>query len=294
MRGSGPRPTRLASRTAGVCGATRHSGRECLHNRGALVPTIKNKGLNMKIRHLLSIAALSLTAGIASAETLKVGSTPTGVPFTFLDIGKNEITGMMVDVVNAIGAHAGFEADVQSTDWASLIPALNSGRIDMIAAAMSITEERKEIVDFSDPVFPYTEGLVVRADDATAYSAALTETAGKVIGVQQGTSFHKALEAREGIGELKVYENIADIMRDVELGRIVAGVADFPIMAYQIGEGKFPGLKLAEGYEPQISAPLGLAISKGQPELLARINQGLATIRENGEMDALATKWNLD
>ncbi|MBJ2152844.1 ABC transporter substrate-binding protein [Paracoccus sp. IB05] len=252
----------------------------------------------MKIRHFLTVAALSLTAGLApafvAAETIKVGSTPTGVPFTFLDVEKNEITGMMVDVVDAIGKHAGFEADVQSTDWASLIPALNSGRIDMIAAAMSITDERKEVVNFSDPVFPYAEGLVVRADDATVYSQSLTETAGKVIGVQQGTSFHKALEAMEGIGEIKVYENIADIMRDVELGRIVAGVADQPIMAYQIGQGKFPDLKMAEGYEPQISLPLGLAISKDNPELLERVNKGLATIRENGELDALAIKWNLN
>lgn len=248
----------------------------------------------MKIRNLLTAAVLCLSAGVASAETLKVGSTPTGVPFTFLDVSTNKITGMMVDVVDAIGKHAGFDAEVQSTDWASLIPALNSGRIDMIAAAMSITEARKEVVDFSDPVFPYTEGVIVRADDTTVYSSSLIETAGKTIGVQQGTSFHKALEAMEGIGELKVYENIADIMRDVELGRITIGVADRPILAYQIGQGKFPGLKMAEGYVSQISAPLGLAIAKGHPELLARINAGLATIRENGELDALVAKWNLN
>ncbi|NDW06583.1 transporter substrate-binding domain-containing protein [Jiella sp. 40Bstr34] len=248
----------------------------------------------MKIRYLVAAAVFALTAGTAQAETLKVGSTATGIPFTFLDVGKNEITGMMVDVVKAIGNHAGFEPDVQSVDWVSLIPALESGRIDMIAAAMSITDARKKVVDFSDPIFPYGEGLVVRADDDTRYSADLHETVGKVIGVQQGTNFHKVLEARKGIGEIKVYENIADIMRDVQLGRIAVGLADYPIMSYQIGIGKFPDLKMVEGYESQISAPIGVAIKKGQPELLARINAGLATIKENGELDALAKKWKLN
>ena len=72
----------------------------------------------------LTAAALAFGALPAMAETLKVGSTPTGVPFTFLDVSSGEITGMMVDVVKAIGDKAGFEADVQSTDWVSLLPAL--------------------------------------------------------------------------------------------------------------------------------------------------------------------------
>ncbi|WP_138471410.1 ABC transporter substrate-binding protein [Poseidonocella sp. HB161398] len=243
-----------------------------------------------------AVAAIAVLAASvpAMAEKLKVGSTPTGVPFTFLDVGSGEITGMMVDVVKAIGGKAGFEADVQSTDWVSLLPALQSRRIDIISAAMSITEERKKVVDFSDPIFPYGEGLVVRADDDTHYTAGLKETAGKTIGVQQGTKYQNDLAALDGIGEVKVYENIADIMREVELGRIDVGFADQPIMAYQIGQGKFPDLKMAADYQQQFVAPLGLAIAKDNPELLARINEGLAELKESGELDALIAKWNLD
>lgn len=248
----------------------------------------------MKIKCLLSAVVLAFSALGSQAEPLKVGSTPTGVPFTFLDVGTNKITGMMVDVVKAIGAHAGFEPEVQSVDWISLIPSLKAGRIDMIAAAMAITEERKKIVDFSDPIFTFGEGFVVKADDNTVYKSDLTQTAGKAIGVQQGTSYYKTLQQMKGIGEIKVYDNIADIMRDVELGRIVGGIADRPIMAYQIGQGKFPGLKLANGYTSSISAPIGLAIGKDQPKLLSRINAALATIKKNGELDALIVKWKLN
>lgn len=249
----------------------------------------------MKLIHLAFAAAAFAAAALpAAAETLKVGSTPTGVPFTFMDVKSGQITGMMVDVVKGIGDKAGFEADVQSTDWVSLIPALTSGRIDIISAAMSITEERKKVVDFSDPIFPYGEGLVMRKDDDTVYSSSLVETADKTIGVQQGTKYLNDIQGMEGIGEIKVYDNIADIMRDVQLGRIDVGFADRPIMAYQIGQGKFPDLKLSETYETQFGAHLGLAIAKDQPELLARINAGLAELKASGELDALIAKWNLD
>lgn len=249
----------------------------------------------MPIKSLIAAAILALGAALPlSAEVIKVGSTPTGVPFTFLDVGSNKITGMMVDVVDAIGREAGFTADVQAVDWVSLIPALTSSRIDVIAAAMSITEERKKVVAFSDPIFPYGEGLVVKADDDTPYTASLTETAGKIIGVQQGTRYHTDLQGMTGIGEIRVYENVADIMRDVQLGRIQAGIADKPIMGYQIGAGKFPGLKLAPTYQSQFTAPLGLALRQDDTALLGRINEGLAKIKASGELDGLIKKWNLE
>lgn len=249
----------------------------------------------MRLRLVLAAAALAVsTVAPALAETLKIGSTPTGVPFTFLDTSTNKITGMMVDVVDAIGREEGFTPDVQAVDWVSLIPALSAKRIDMIAAAMSITDKRKEVVAFSDPVFPYGEGLIMRKDDTTDYQSDLKATAGKSIGVQQGTRYYEELQKMQGIGTLKVYENLADIMRDVQLGRIAVGIADKPIMAYQVGQGKFPDLKLSASYTSQFAAPLGLAIRKDDPELLKRINDGLAKIKASGELDRLIKKWNLD
>lgn len=241
-----------------------------------------------------AVIAIGVSAFPAASETLTVGSTPTGVPFTFLDIPSGEITGFMADVVKAVGEKAGFEADIKSTDWVALLPALQSGRIDIIAAAMSITEERKKVVDFSDEVVPYAEGVVMRADDTTQYTTGLSETAGKTIGVQQGVHYVADLQNRPGIGEIRLYDNLADIMRDVQLGRIDVGIGDRPIMAYQIGLGKFPDLKLSTSYEPAFGAPLGLAIAKNRPDLVARINKALAELKASGELDALVAKWHLD
>ena len=108
-------------------------------------------------------AALLLSAATTRAEPLQVGSTPTGVPFTFLNTSTNQIDGMMVDLIQAMGKAEGFEPTIQPMTFASLIPALTSSKIDIIAAAMSATPVREKVVSFTEPVFTYGEGLVVPA-----------------------------------------------------------------------------------------------------------------------------------
>ena len=247
----------------------------------------------MTIRRLLAPAALAAAlAAPAAAEPLVVGSTPSGVPFTFLDVSSNEIQGMMVDLIRAVGEEAGFEPEVRATDWSALIPSLTSGRIDVISAAMLITETRDEVIDFSDPVFPYGEALVVAADDDTAYGRDFSEFGPGELGVQQGTIY---LERMEGMGvtDLAVYDSLQNMMRDVELGRIRGGVGDRPILAYQLSQGAFEDLKLAESYESQFDGPIGIGVQEGNDELRKRINAALATLREDGTIDALAEKWNV-
>lgn len=241
----------------------------------------------------LTLAA-ALLAAPAQAETLKVGSTPTGVPFTFLDVGSNKIQGMMVDLIAAIGKEAGFEPDVQAVEFASLIPSLTSGRIDIISAAMLITPTRQKVIDFSDPIFPYGEGLVVAKNDNTAYSQSLTELKGETIGVQQGTIYLEQLQKMDNIGEIRVYDSLANMMRDVDLGRIKAGMGDRPIIAYQLSQGKYNNLKLSESYKSQFGGSIGLGVRKDEDTLLKRINTALAKLKENGEVDRLVEKWNLD
>src|SRR6516225_3418050 len=106
-----------------------------------------------------AIAALVLTAaapGMAQ-QVLKVGSTPTGVPFTFLDTKSNSIQGVMVDLITAIGKDAGFQVQVEPMQFSALIASLTSNKIDIISAAMFVTPARKEVIDFSEPFYSYGE-----------------------------------------------------------------------------------------------------------------------------------------
>jgi polar amino acid transport system substrate-binding protein len=248
------------------------------------------------MRQILTALAVAATIAVApaKAETLKVGSTSTGVPFTFLDIKTNSIQGMMVDLIEAVGKEAGFTPNVSAVDFASLIPSLTSGRIDIISAAMLITPTREKVIAFSDPIVPYGEGLVVAKDDKTQYSQSLDALKGKAIGVQQGTVYLEGLRKIGGFGKIQVYDSLANMLHDLELGRIQAGMGDKPIIAYQLAQGKYDNLKLAKNYESQFGGSIGIGVRKDDEALLKRVNDALATLKKNGEIDRLVEKWNLD
>ena len=217
---------------------------------------------------------LSGAAALASAQPVyKVGSTPTGVPFTFLDVKTNTIQGAMVDIINAIGQDQGFKTQVEATPFAALIPSLTSSRIDIISAAMLATPQRRETIDFSDPVFPYPEGLVVQAGDDKDYRT-LDDLKGETIGVQVGTVYVDFLKKQGGFAEIKIYDSLADILRDLSLGRIKAGVGDRPILAYQLSQNKDFKVKLARNYQPGMAGSIGIGLRKGDKELLQRSTRG--------------------
>src|SRR5512144_53719 len=128
----------------------------------------------MALKRLVQAALAAFVVTVAmpasAQQVLKVGSTPTGVPFTFLDTKTNTIQGIMVDLINAIAADAGLKVEVEGMTFSTLIPSLTSNKIDIIAAAMYITPPRKEVIDFSNPIYTYGEGLFVSKKDTKEYA----------------------------------------------------------------------------------------------------------------------------
>ncbi len=244
---------------------------------------------------LLSRAlAILAYAGLCCAQTptYNVGSTPTGIPFTFLDVKTNTIQGAMVDLITAIGDEAGFKVNVQATPFSALIPSLTSNKIDIIAAAMLITGPRKEVIDFSDPVFPYPEGMVVSIDDNTPYKS-LSDLKGQIVGAQVGTVYIEFLRKNGEFADVKVYDSLADILRDVSLGRIKAGFGDAPILKYQLSQNTGFKAKLVPTYEPKMTGSVGIGVRKTDTELLKKINVALAKLQANGTLDRILVKWSL-
>jgi len=241
----------------------------------------------------LALACLAYASSAASqAPTYNVGSTPTGVPFTFLDVKTNTIQGAMVDLITAIGDDAGFKVNIQATPFSALIPSLTSNKIDIISAAMLITPQRQEVIDFSDPVFPYPEGMVVNVADNTPYKT-LAEVKGQVVGAQVGTVYVDFLRKNGEFADVKVYDSLADILRDVGLGRIKAGFGDAPILKYQIAQNPDFKAKLVSTYEPKMAGSVGIGVRKTDGELLKKINTSLAKLRANGTLDKILAKWSL-
>ena len=247
-------------------------------------------------RKLFAFAATGLAIGFAAPalaqQTVKVGSTPTGIPFTFLDTKTNTIQGVMVDLITEIGKDAGFPVQVEPMQFSTLIAALTSNKIDLIAAAMYITEPRKQVIDFSDPIYTYGEGLFVPKADTKEYKT-LEDLKGETVGAQVGTAYVEPLKKTGLFTEVKIYDTIPDIMRDVNAGRLKAGFADYPIVAYNLQQGRFPDVRLVKCYKPMIVGSVGIGVRKGDQELLKKINASLAKIKADGTVNKILAKWGL-
>jgi polar amino acid transport system substrate-binding protein len=239
-------------------------------------------------------AALAFAAAApgSAQPMLKVGSTPTGIPFTFLDTKTNSIQGVMVDLITEVGKDAGFQVQIEPMQFSTLIASLTASKIDIISAAMFATVARKEVIDFSDPVYTYGEGLLVPKTDKKDY-ATPDELKGEVVGAQVGTAFVDALKKTGLFAEVKAYDTIPDILRDVNTGRLKAGFADYPILAYNLKQGGFPEVRLVDSYKPTIVGTVAIGIRKGDRDLLTKINTSLAKLKANGTVDKILDKWGL-
>lgn len=249
----------------------------------------------MKFKFLTTAAvSVALLAGGAAhaQKVLKVGSTPTGSPFTFLDTNTNTIEGVMVDVTKAVAKDIGFEVQIEPMQFSALIGSLTSKRIDLISAAMFITPQRQQVVDFSEPIYSYGDGMVVPKSDTKEYKT-YADMKGMTGGVQVGTAFVEPMQKSGVFKEVKLYDTTPDLMNDANAGRIQAGFLDYPIAAYAISQGRYPNLKMVRTYEPSVKASIGIATRKEDSELLASINKSLAKLKSNGTIDDILKKWGL-
>lgn len=237
-------------------------------------------------------ATLALSGGASAQEAVKIGSSPTGLPFTFVNTETNKMDGVLIDVIEAIKGDIGIEPTFEPTTFSALVPSLTSNKIDMIVSAMFITEERAKVVDFSDPIYGYGEGVFVPVTDDAAYTK-WEDLSGKSIGVQQGTTFVEIFQKSGIFSDVKVYKGIPDIIADVNAGRIDAGIADGPMAAYYISQGRFPKVKMVDSYVASAGGEFGVALRQGD-ERREAINKAIARIKEDGTLAKILAKYGLE
>ncbi|MYN14267.1 transporter substrate-binding domain-containing protein [Pusillimonas sp. TS35] len=251
----------------------------------------------MKLKTVIAgfAASLILAANVhaASEPVIKVGSTPTGVPFTFLDTKTNTIEGIMVDLVKAVGKEVGFSVQIEPMQFSALIGSLNSKRIDIIAAAMLTTPERQKVVSFTNPVMAYGEALLVPKTDGKSYHS-FADMKGMNIGIQVGTSYIAPAEKSGAFSEIKLYETSTDLMRDVNNKRIQAGLMDYPIAVAAINDGRAPEMRIVKSYKSVIVRDLGLITRHENTELLEKMNKAIDKLKADGTVDKILVKWGLD
>ncbi len=239
------------------------------------------------------VLSLGLMVGAASAQE-KVyinGIDANFPPFAFVDqSGKPD--GFDVAVVDWIAQEMGFKVKHQPMDWDGIVPSLVAKKIDFIASGMSITEERKQKVNFTEPYWEITQVLVAKADSTLTVEEALGEK--NKIGVQRGTSEAKWIEenllkAQGKKFELVYYDSAPMAVEDVVNGRIVAAAMDDA--PARDAASKKPVKILGTFGMPE--EDFGYAVRKEDTELLNMLNEGLKKIMASPKWEELKVKYDL-
>jgi polar amino acid transport system substrate-binding protein len=239
---------------------------------------------------LPAVASLTRTANLPPGPHYIVGSSPTGVPFSFIDIHTFTLTGALVDVTRSLAQNAGFQAEFRETAFPALIPSLLARKIDIIAAAMLKTPQRAQVVDFTLPVYSYGAGLVVSSADNKLYRS-VTDLKGLRVGAQVGTMYVDQLRPASP-KDLKTYDSLYDILRDLRFGRIDAAYGDAPILRYELDKTKPANLRYVSSFHPPALEDVCLIVRKDSPHLLSRINESIRQI-EPSSLKAILSRWNL-
>lgn len=225
--------------------------------------------------------------GTSEEKTYKVGIDTTYPPFEFEEGG--EYTGIDIDLIKAIAEDQGFEIEFNPMDFGGIIPALQANQLDVAIAGMSITDDRKKVVDFSDPYFDAGLSLVVSKDNTDITS--LEDLKGKTVAVKSGTTGSKfAMDNESKYGyTVSQFEDSPSMFQEVSNGNADVLLEDYPVIAYAIAES---GLELKTTGERLTGDQYGIAVLKGEnADLLEKINAGLKELRDSGKYDEILNKY---
>ncbi len=239
-----------------------------------------------------SSLAVALTLGIAGhavAQTpsVNVVTDPSFVPFEMLDSETGEMIGFDMDIINEVAERAGFEVNLTTIEFAGIIPAIQTGNQEIAIAGVTITEERAEIVDFSDPYYDSGLRIIVRADNDSVET--IEDLEGLSVATRIGSTSYDFLQENLGdSADITPYPGNSDMYMAL-LGRNVdAAFYDAPNVSYFArtrGEGR-----------TKVVGPLyagqqyGIVFHKGS-EWVEPTNEALASMQEDGTYAEIFEKW---
>jgi polar amino acid transport system substrate-binding protein len=229
-------------------------------------------------------AAEPAAAPAAAGKVLVVGTDAAYAPFESQD-EKGEIVGFDIEVVKAIAAKAGLEVKFVNTPWEGIFNALAQGDRDLLVSAITITDERRQTMDFSAPYFDAHQLIAVKGDSQIARFEDLKPLK---VGVQTGTTGDEVVTNLLGKDStaIKRFESTPLALKELEAGGVDAVVADNGVVVHYVANNQGAQFKTVNdtAFTPE---QYGIAVKKGNAELLEKINKGLADIRADGTYDKI-------
>jgi len=228
---------------------------------------------------------------VLTSKTLNVVTTASNPPHGFMDPASNTLKGIMVDLAQGIGKHMGVNVKLTDVAFDGLIPTLTSGRADLMSAPLFVTDDRSKVVDFTTPVYGWGEGVVVSDRQAKHFSH-LEDFKGEKVGTLVDSVQYKMIKDLPGT-QVSTYPDYFSLLADIRAGRVDLGVVDPPSVLYQIKLKSIPGVKIDDAYQPQKRWFVAAAVQKNNQALLDAVNHAIATMKQDGELHAILTKWGV-
>jgi polar amino acid transport system substrate-binding protein len=224
--------------------------------------------------------------GSGGGEKLTVGSDVPYPPFEEFGKTKTEFKGFDIEVVEAIAEKIGRTPEFEDTSFDTIFRDLAQGKFEMVASATTITKEREETVDFTNPYYlPSAQSIVVKKGTTGLKSA--KDLTGKVVGVQQGTTGEEYVEEEIETKELRTYPQGPDTIPALKAGTIDAVVIDRPVAEKAVEQDS--DIEISGGIETE--EQYGFVVQQGDEELLDELNEALKEIVDSGEYDTIYRKW---
>ena len=243
------------------------------------------KGL-MKVVALAaaSVMAVAALAGCGSSDKLIMGTNAAFPPFEYTTsqglVG--EFDGIDVAIANKIAENVGKELQIEDMEFDGLVASVSTGKVDMVVAGMTATDEKKQSVDFSDPYYVASQVIVVAPDNTDITSAEDLKndnTGDNIVTNDLQLAEDKVTRANRGI----------DIVQDVKNGKLDAVVID---SATGKALAEKNGLKIVEDPQAFETEEYAIAVKKGNTELLDKINETLSEMKASGEIEQLAMEYD--
>lgn len=256
----------------------------------------------MKTKKIIALALVAIMAvvGVLFAGCSKKDANDNGektyviysdnafAPFEYLDTEKNAYIGLDMDIFDAIAKDQGFKYEMHNEGFDPSLGAVQSGQADGMIAGMTITPERQEQFDFSEPYFANGQTLVTGVDSTVQ---SLEDLKGKTVAVKistMGAQYAESIKDEYGF-TINSYEGSDQMYQAVISGTDVACFEDKAVISYAIKTGSVALKTVGEEINP---SSYGFAVKKGtNPELIEMFNKGLANIKANGTYDELLAKY---
>lgn len=237
------------------------------------------------IAGLLLLSLVLGGCGTKSAAKIRVATDATWPPFESVNEQTKKIEGFDIDLLNAIAAKENLDIEFINVAFDPLLAGVAQGQYDVAISSITITEERKKDMLFSDPYFEAGQIVTVRKDNTSI--AGKDNLGGKKVGAQIGTT--GAIEVGKISGAtLKTYDDIGLAFQDLMNGQIDAVVADNPLALSYVGKN---AAKLKTAGTIFTQENYGIAVAKGKTDLLNKLNSGLKKIKAEGKIAEFSKKW---